>query len=286
MRRRPPTETATCCSSPRCRPAAEDRLTLQLDLGDALADGQLFLLYQPLFDLSTERMIGVEALIRWRHPTRGVVTPDQFIPLAEESGLILPIGHWVLREACRQASSWHRQGHELVMSVNVSARQLDADGLIDEVREALQENDLEPSFLTLEVTETTLMRDPEATATRLRALKGLGVHIAIDDFGTGYSSFAYLGQFPADSLKIDRSFINDIADSEQSTALIHTFVQLGKALHLQTLAEGIEDRSQLRALQHEDCDLGQGFLFSRSLEAEAIEELLDTAESAKPAVAI
>jgi EAL domain-containing protein (putative c-di-GMP-specific phosphodiesterase class I) len=286
MRRRPPTETATCCSSPRCRPAAEDRLTLQLDLGDALADGQLFLLYQPLFDLSTERMIGVEALIRWRHPTRGVVPPDQFIPLAEESGLILPIGHWVLREACRQASSWHRQGHELVMSVNVSARQLDADGLIDEVREALQENDLEPSFLTLEVTETTLMRDPEATATRLRALKGLGVHIAIDDFGTGYSSLAYLRQFPADSLKIDRSFINDIADSEQSTALIHTFVQLGKALHLQTLAEGIEDRSQLRALQHEDCDLGQGFLFSRSLEAEAIEELLDTAESAKPAVAI
>jgi diguanylate cyclase (GGDEF)-like protein len=259
--------------------AAEDRLTLQLDLGDALADEQLFLLYQPLFDLGSERMVGVEALIRWRHPTRGVVPPDQFIPLAEESGLILPIGHWVLEEACRQASRWRRQGHELGVSVNVSARQLDSDGLIGEVRGALEENDLEPSLLTLEVTETALMRDPEATATRLRALKGLGVHIAIDDFGTGYSSLAYLRQFPADSLKIDRSFINDIADSEQSTALIHTFVQLGKTLHLQTLAEGIEDRSQLRALQHEDCDLGQGFLFSRPLQADAIEGFLDAAES-------
>jgi diguanylate cyclase (GGDEF)-like protein len=261
--------------------AAENRLTLQLDLADALADGQLFLLYQPLFDLSSEQMIGVEALIRWRHPTHGVVPPDRFIPLAEESGLILPIGHWVLREACRQAASWRRRGHELGVSVNVSARQLDSDGLIGEVREALKENNLEPSLLTLEVTETALMRDPEATATRLRALKGLGVRIAIDDFGTGYSSLAYLRQFPADSLKIDRSFINDIADSEQSTALIHTFVQLGKTLHLQTLAEGIEDRSQLRALQHEDCELGQGFLFSRPLQADAIEELLDGAESSE-----
>ncbi len=256
--------------------AAEDRLTLQMDLADALEHDQLFLLYQPLFDLSSERMIGVEALIRWRHPTRGIVPPDEFIPLAEESGLIVPIGKWVLQEACRQASSWRGQGHELVMSVNVSARQLDADGLIEEVREVLDTNDLEPSLLTLEVTETALMRDPAATAKRLRALKGLGVRIAIDDFGTGYSSLAYLRQFPADSLKIDRSFINDIADSDQSTALIHTFVQLGKTLHLQTLAEGIEERSQLRALQHEDCDLGQGFLFSRPLEADAIEELLDS----------
>ena len=244
---------------------ARDRLTLEMDLADALEHHQLFLLYQPTFDLQSEKVIGVEALIRWHHPARGVIPPIEFIPIAEESGLIVPIGRWVLDEACRQAMIWYRHGHRIDMSVNVSGRQLDDDELIEDVRHALGESGLDPTTLTLEITETTLMRDAEATAKRLHLLKELGVRIAIDDFGTGYSSLAYLRQFPVDALKIDRSFISGIAGSKGSAALIHTLVQLGKTLDIETLAEGIEDQAQLETLQREHCDHGQGFLFSRPL---------------------
>jgi len=257
--------------------AVQDRLTLQMDLAGALERDELFLLYQPTFDLRSEHIIGVEALIRWRHPERGIVPPMEFIPIAEATGLIVPIGRWVLRRACRQAARWQAQGHDLGMSVNISARQLDTDELIADVRAALADSGLEAPALTLEVTETALMRDPQATATRVRALKQLGVRIAIDDFGTGYSSLAYLRQFPADVVKIDRSFISEIADSKQSKALIHTLVQLGKALEIETLAEGIEDRVQLETLQREQCDHGQGFLFSRPLEVDAVEAFLRSA---------
>ncbi|MGO9761684.1 MAG: putative bifunctional diguanylate cyclase/phosphodiesterase [Solirubrobacteraceae bacterium] len=259
--------------------ALQDRLTIQMDLVEALAQDQLFLLYQPTFDLQSERVIGVEALLRWHHPMRGVLPPSEFIPIAETTGLIVPIGRWVLQEACSQAAIWHARGQHLGMSVNVSARQLDTNELIDDVREALAEHSLDPATLTLEVTETALMRDPEATATRLRLLKQLGIRIAIDDFGTGYSSLAYLREFPADALKIDRSFISNIAASKQSAALIRTLVQLGKTLEIETLAEGIEDQLQLKALQREQCDQGQGFLFSRPLDAHAIEAFLETAET-------
>jgi len=262
--------------------AARDRLTIEMDLSEALERGEFFLLYQPTFDLRSEKVIGVEALIRWRHPARGVLLPEEFIPIAEESRLIVPIGRWVLHEACRQAAIWHAHGHRLGMAVNVSARQLDSDELIEDVRKTLHANALEPASLTLEVTETTLMRDPQATAARLRALKELGVRIAIDDFGTGYSSLAYLRQFPADALKIDRSFVNDIAASTQSTALIHTLVQLGKTLHIETLAEGIEDQVQLEMLQREHCDHGQGFLFSRPLDVDAAEAFLETSGEPAP----
>ena len=193
--------------------AAKDRLTLEMDLADALEHHALFLVYQPTFDLQSEQVIGVEALIRWRHPTRGLLPPIEFIPVAEESGLIVPIGRWVLQEACRQAMIWHRHGHTIDMSVNVSGRQLDDDELVADVHCALESSGLDPAMLTLEITETTLMRDADETATRLRSLKGLGVRIAIDDFGTGYSSLAYLRQFPVDSLKIDRSFICGLAAS-------------------------------------------------------------------------
>jgi EAL domain-containing protein (putative c-di-GMP-specific phosphodiesterase class I) len=219
----------------------------------------------------------VEALIRWHHPTRGVVEPGQFIPIAEKSGLIVPIGRWVLEEACRQAAAWHAAGRTLGMSVNVSAVQLDRDELIDDVRNALDRSGLDPGDLTLEITETTLMRDADATAGRLASLKALGVRVAIDDFGTGYSSLAYLRQFPVDALKIDRSFISGIASSKASAALIHTLVQLGKTLSIETLAEGIEESTQLKALQRESCDQGQGFLFARPLTADAIEAFLDPA---------
>jgi diguanylate cyclase (GGDEF)-like protein len=254
--------------------AAENRLALELDLAGALTREELFLLYQPTFDLESERVIGVEALLRWQHPTRGVIAPDEFVPLAEENRQIVPIGRWVLHEACRQAAAWHSHGEHIGMAVNVSGRQLDHDTLIDDVRGALQESGLEPQALTLEITETALMRDAEATARRLRELKRLGVRIAIDDFGTGYSSLAYLRQFPVDALKIDRSFIGGIAASKESAALIHTLVQLGKTLELETLAEGIEDQVQLETLQREHCDHGQGFLFSRPLAVDAIEDFV------------
>jgi diguanylate cyclase (GGDEF)-like protein len=256
--------------------AAHDRMALEMDLGDALAHEELFLLYQPTFDLQSEKAIGVEALIRWRHPTRGIIMPTTFIPIAEESGQIVPIGRWVLQTACEQAAKWHSAGHEIGMAVNVSARQLDHDELVDEVREVLKDSGLQPAALTLEITETTLMRDADATARRIKALKELGVRIAIDDFGTGYSSLAYLRQFPVDALKIDRSFIHGIAASKESSALIHTLVQLGKSLHLETLAEGIEEQTQLKALQREQCDHGQGFLFARPLSVAAVEEFLDS----------
>ncbi|MFI5004208.1 MAG: putative bifunctional diguanylate cyclase/phosphodiesterase [Solirubrobacterales bacterium] len=259
--------------------AAQNRLVLEIDLAEALERDQLFLLYQPTFDLQSENVIGVEALIRWLHPTRGLVLPAEFIPTAEESGLIVSIGRWVLEEACRQAAVWHGRGHRIGMSVNVSGRQLDHDELIEDVRGALEQSGLDPKALTLEITETTLMRDAEATALRLRELKQLGVRIAIDDFGTGYSSLAYLRQFPVDALKIDRSFISGIAASKESAALIHTLVQLGKALHIETLAEGIEDQVQLETLQREHCDHGQGFLFSRPLDVGAVETFLQSSDS-------
>jgi EAL domain-containing protein (putative c-di-GMP-specific phosphodiesterase class I) len=216
----------------------------------------------------------------------GVVSPVEFIPIAEGSGLIVPIGRWVLNEACRQASTWHRHGHRIGIAVNVSARQLDHDELIEEVRDALQASGLDPEALTLEVTETALMRDADATAARLHQLKALRVRIAVDDFGTGYSSLAYLRQFPADVLKIDRSFIAGIATSKESAALIHTLVRLGKTLDIQTLAEGIEGQAQLEVLRRERCDQGQGFLFSRPLEADTVEQFLNAAQATTQAIAI
>ena len=255
--------------------ASADRFALETELGSALAKRQFYLLYQPTFDLQTQHVTGVEALIRWRHPTRGVVEPDLFIPLAEENAMIVPIGRWVLGEACRQAAIWHAAGYVMRMSVNVSARQLDRDAFVDEVREALTDSDLAPETLTLEITETVLMRDAEAAALRLRALKVLGVRIAIDDFGTGYSSLAYLRQFPVDALKIDRSFISGISSNREAAALMHTLIQLGKTLGLETLGEGIEEHAQLEQLKLEDCDSGQGFLFARPLDVEAVTRFLE-----------
>lgn len=256
--------------------AAQDRITLEMDLADAIAAEELFLVYQPTFDLRSERTTGVEALLRWRHAERGVIAPDVFIPIAERSGLILSIGRWVLHTATMQAAEWRARGYELTISVNVSGRQLDHDELVDDVRSALLESGLEASALTVEITETALMKDPEATARRLNAIKDLGVRVAVDDFGTGYSSLAYLRQFPVDTLKIDRAFVQGIASSKESAALIQTLIDLGKALGLETLGEGIEDLAQLEHLQRARCDSGQGFLFARPLEADALTEFLSS----------
>jgi diguanylate cyclase (GGDEF)-like protein len=251
-----------------------DQRMLHRDLAQALDRDQLFLHFQPTFDLQSQRMTGVEALIRWRHPTRGVLPPGEFIPLAEESSMIVPIGTWVLETACRQAGVWAAAGHPIGMSVNVSARQLDRPEFVGEVRDALLHSGLQPGRLTLEITESVLMRDADSAAARLSDLKALGVRIAIDDFGTGYSSLAYLRRFNIDALKIDRSFISGLTASRESAALMHTLLQLGKALGLETLGEGIEEQGQLDELRREDCDSGQGFLFAKPLDADEVQQLL------------
>jgi diguanylate cyclase (GGDEF)-like protein len=252
----------------------QERMELEMDLRDALIKQQFFLAYQPTLDLAEMRPTGVEALIRWRHPERGIVQPGSFIPLLEEIGLIGEVGRWVLSESCRQGAAWVAAGHDISMAVNVSGRQLDGDELIDDIRSALTDSGLSPSALTIEITETTLMRDVEQTARRLSAIKELGVRIAIDDFGTGYSSLAHLQRFPVDALKIDRSFVSGLSRNKEGETLIQTLVQLGKALSIETVAEGIEQQEELTMLRAQDCDNGQGFLFARPLDAADAESFL------------
>jgi diguanylate cyclase (GGDEF)-like protein len=252
----------------------EKRAQLELDLRNAIDRDEFFLAYQPTFALSDMSTTGVEALIRWEHPDRGIVPPDQFIPLAEETGLITAIGKWVLDHACAQGAAWRSAGHAIGMAVNVSARQLDSDQLLADITEALRVSGLESRALTIEITETTLMRNVEETARRLAAIKDLGVRIAIDDFGTGYSSLAHLQRFPVDALKIDRSFIAGLSQNKEGEALLHTLVQLGKALSIETFAEGIEQQQQLAKLIEENCDSGQGYLFARPLDVDAVESFM------------
>jgi diguanylate cyclase (GGDEF)-like protein len=271
--------------------AVQSRMELEMDLRVALENDEFFLAYQPTVDLRDMSPTGLEALIRWKSPTRGIVQPDDFIPLLEETGLITEIGRWVLHSACTQGAAWREAGHPIGMAVNVSARQLDSDEIVADVEGALSQSGLDPGALTLEITETTLMRDAQDTVRRLTEIKALGVRVAIDDFGTGYSSLAHLRQFPVDALKIDRSFITGLAHNLEGESLIHTLVQLGKALSIETIAEGIERPNELSLLRDEDCDGGQGFLFARPLDALATEAFLEeysrnASKSPAPAPAI
>jgi diguanylate cyclase (GGDEF)-like protein len=252
----------------------QQRMELEMDLRDAVKNGEFFLAYQPTVDLSDMRPNGLEALIRWRHPVRGVVQPDDFIPLLEETGMIIEVGKWVLMQACCQGATWRAAGYPIGMAVNVSPLQLETDQLIGDIEEALSHSGLDPEALTIEITETTLMRNIEDTAGRLAAIKQLGVRLAIDDFGTGYSSLAHLQRFRIDALKIDRSFISGLKQNAQGETLIHTLVQLGKALSIETFAEGIEQQRELSLLQGQDCDSGQGFLFAKPLDIAATEAFL------------
>jgi len=265
--------------------SVQSRMELDMDLREAFEQEQFFLAYQPTFALSDMAPTGVEALIRWEHPTRGVVQPDAFIPMLEETGLITQVGRWVLREACRQAAAWRQAGYPIAMAVNVSGRQLDTDELIADIEGALTDSELEAGALTIEITETTLMRNIEDTVQRLGAIKQLGVRIAIDDFGTGYSSLAHLQKFPVDALKIDRSFIAGLRHNKEGETLIRTLVQLGKALSIETLAEGIEQQHELSLLKDEECDNGQGFLFARPLDPAAIEAFFQHRTDAPPLLA-
>src|ERR1022692_1895839 len=246
-----------------------------MDLRDAFEKEEFFMVYQPTFDLREMVPTGMEALIRWRHPTRGVVQPDDFVPLLEETGLIVDVGKWVLREACRQGAEWRADGRGVGVAVNVAAKQLDRDEFVHEVREALSDTGLQAEALTIEITETTIMANAEETAARLASIKEIGVRVAIDDFGTGYSSLAYLQRFPVDALKIDRSFISKMRNDAEGETLIRTLVQLGKSLSIETLAEGIEQAQELSLLREESCDAGQGFLFARPLDMAECEDFLD-----------
>jgi len=259
---------------PEMQSDALDRLGLEMDLRVALAEDRFFLVYQPVFNLDSSTVCGVEALLRWRHPTRGIVMPDEFIPMLEENGAIIEVGRWVLDEACQQVATWNANGWALTMSINVSMRQLKSDSFVEHVRTALSRSGIQPEWLVIEVTEMAIMRETDATIARLGLLKELGVRLAIDGFGTGYSSLAYLNRFPIDALKIDRSFVSAMADSPESGALVHTLVQLGRTLGLETFAEGIEDSDQLSGLLLEQCERGQGFLFSRPLEPSSVEAFL------------
>jgi diguanylate cyclase (GGDEF)-like protein len=256
----------------------QERMELEMDLREALERDEFFLLYQPTLDLATMQPNGVEALIRWRHPQRGLVQPDDFVPVLEDTGLICEVGCWVLMEACAQTARWRKAGYEITIAVNVSGRQLDSDQVLHDIRNALSSSGLPPTALTIEITETALMRNVEETAARLGALKELGVRIAIDDFGTGYSSLSHLSRFPVDALKIDRSFVSSLENNEEGETLIRTLVQLGKTLSIETFAEGIERQRELLLLKDEHCDSGQGFLFARPLDLDGVQAFLDQSQ--------
>jgi EAL domain-containing protein (putative c-di-GMP-specific phosphodiesterase class I) len=261
---------------------ALQRLELTAELDRALRCGELKLAYQPVVDLDTGGVVGVEALVRWYHPQRGVVMPVEFIPFAEDTGQIVPLGRQVLREACRQGREWHDQGNgPLTISVNLSSRQLQDPNLVNHVREILEETGMRPESLVLELTETALMSEPDAGFEVIRRLKRLGVRLAIDDFGTGYSSLAYLHRLPVDVIKVDRSFIADLGLGTDRATLARGILELVRTLQVSTVAEGVETAEQLDELRTVRCELGQGFMFSRPVPAEAITRLLAVAEGVR-----
>jgi diguanylate cyclase (GGDEF)-like protein/PAS domain S-box-containing protein len=253
------------------------QLELEIDLRGALARRDFTLHYQPIVDLATGRVTEMEALIRWAHPARGLLPPGDFITITEVTGLIVPVGNWVLMEACRQMREWQRLFPSLTVSVNLSARQLQEASLYRDVAEALRESGLHPSSLKLEITESVLMADASAALSKLRALKELGVLIAIDDFGTGYSSFSYLNRFPVNTLKVDKSFIHPLVEAPDNAAIVRAIVTLAASLNLSVTAEGIETEAQLQELRALGCQCGQGHYFARALAADTISALMQTA---------
>ena len=256
---------------------ALDRMDLEMDLRSAISRHEFRLHYQPILRLDTGKITEVEALIRWQHEKRGLLQPDEFIGLTEETGLIVPIGQWVLSEACKQARVWQVEyptTPPLVMSVNLSAKQFQNPKLVEEITQALDESGLAPSCLKLEITESTVMQDAPVTLTKLTELKELGVRLAIDDFGTGYSSLGYLKRFPVDTLKIDRSFVKGLSPDGGDNAIVRAVVTVAKSLNMDVTAEGVETEAQLAELRALGCDRWQGFLFARPVSPERVAPLL------------
>jgi EAL domain-containing protein (putative c-di-GMP-specific phosphodiesterase class I) len=273
--------------APEMDSAIIGQLRMKTELARAVELGEFTVYYQPTVELENGRLAGVEALVRWQHPERGLVPPLDFIPLAEQTGLIVPIGRFVLREACRQMKAWHTSfptDPPMTVSVNLSARELDEPGLVASVRDTLAETGLDPAHLVLEITESLLLVDLPVTIAKLIELRSLGVRLAVDDFGTGYSSLAYLENLPVDILKIDKSFVDRIGDASadalqagptgQQPVMVSAISQLGHALHLDLVAEGIEQAEQVSALRGLACQYGQGYYFARPLPPEALGALL------------
>jgi diguanylate cyclase (GGDEF)-like protein len=253
---------------------ANERLQLETQMHQALDRQEFFLVFQPQVEILTGRVVGVEALVRWRHPDRGEIQPERFIPIAEETGLIIPLGAWVLEDACRQAMAWRNGASSLRIAVNLSVHQLKDRNLVTHVAATLAKTGLPPERLELEITESAMMEHPEAAVDMLRSLAALGVHLAIDDFGIGYSSLSYLKRIPNSRLKIDRSFVMDLETDANDIAITEGIIVLARSLGLPVLAEGIETSAQLDMLKSLGCGEGQGFLFSRPLSADALREFL------------
>jgi len=251
------------------------QLVLESNMRPGLERSEFVVQYQPQVDIRGFQLVGMEALVRWQHPSLGLLYPKEFVPLAEESGLIIALGDWVMRVACAQNKAWQDAGlMPMRLSVNFSARQFQQQTFISDVAQILKDTNLDPRWLELELTESSIMKDPEEAIEKLHELKLMGVKVAIDDFGTGYSSLNYLKRFPIDTLKIDRSFVSDVCKDPHDTAIVRAIINLGHALDLTVVAEGVETKEQLQYLNALECDVVQGFLFSKSLSTAAFEELL------------
>lgn len=265
---------------PDMRKALVKRVQLEADLRSGIDRCEFEVYYQPIIDLQSEKVMGTEALVRWNHPTMGIVPPMEFIPLAEESGLIIPLGKWILEEACRQAREWQTQygyDEQLYISVNIASRQFQESSLLEDIKSALEISGLAPQSLILEITETTMLKNTDTTLKKLTELKSLGVRLAVDDFGTGYSSLSYLQRFPVDILKIDKSFIDKIANGKEGAAVAKAIITMSETLQLKTIAEGIESLGQQTELQNLGCELGQGFHFAEPLQSADMGEFLRAA---------
>jgi diguanylate cyclase (GGDEF)-like protein len=269
---------------PAMRVGAEAQARLERELREALDTELLFLVYLPSVDIATGKVTGAEALLRWRHPERGIVLARDFVPLLEQSGTIIDIGSWVLQEACMQAAAWQRREMGVEIHVNLSARQIRADVLLGDLRDALETSHLDPSLLVLEVAESTIVEDTAAVTERLGEFKALGVQIALDNFGAAYATLSQLRQLPLDSVKLDRSLIADLGKQDTGTAMVRTLVMIAHGLGLQSVAEGVEDEEQLKELRDAGCSGAFGYLFSQPVDADAMDKLFEEADPAVQAL--
>ena len=253
-----------------------ERRILENALRQGIKEQQFYLEYQPKMNMSTNELIGMEALVRWNHPDLGIIPPGKFIPLAEETGLIVPLGEWILRESCRQASAWQEKGYpSLFLSVNISVRQLEDLHFVDKVKTILHETGLNPKWLELEITESVLA-NVKSTIPVLKEIRKLGIHISVDDFGTGYSSLSYIKELPIDTLKIDQSFVKDIHTNKESKEIAKAIINLANSIGLNVIAEGIELKEHVDELSKDGYILGQGYYYSRPLKVEAFEDFMKT----------
>ncbi|WP_406798008.1 MULTISPECIES: EAL domain-containing protein [Brevibacillus] len=250
-----------------------ERILMENEMRKAIEQEQFQIYYQPKIDIATSAMTGMEALVRWVHPELGIIPPNRFIPIAEETGMILALGEWILKQACKQNKNWHDQGYTLKVSVNLSARQIYQKDLVEMIKDILQETNLSPHWLELEITESIFVKMEEATAV-LQQIRDIGIQISIDDFGTGYSSFSYIKSLPVDTIKIDASFIRDIHHNQESQAIVKAIVTIAQSLNMNVIAEGIELHDQVAALKENGCDHGQGYLFSKPLPTDDFDQLL------------